>query len=156
SSDDGPRCTPVIHGDSVFLLGPGGELACVAFETGKQIWHRQVYQEFKAPDGYFGAGSSPIVESEKLLLNVGGAGGAGLVAFSLTDGKTLWKATDEAASYSSPVATTIEGVRHLIFVTRLNVVSVDPANGEVRFRFPFGARGPTVNAANPLVLGDHV
>src|SRR5262249_36115347 len=37
SSDDGPRCTPVIHDDSVFLLGPGGELACVAFETGKQI-----------------------------------------------------------------------------------------------------------------------
>ena len=26
----------------------------------------------------------------------------------------------------------------------------------MRFRFPFGARGPTVNAANPLVLGDHV
>ena len=26
----------------------------------------------------------------------------------------------------------------------------------MRFRFPFGARGPTVNAANPLVLGDHL
>jgi outer membrane protein assembly factor BamB len=96
------------------------------------------------------------VEGDKQLINVGGAAGAGIVAFSLTDGKVIWKATDEGASYSSPVAATIGGVRHAIFVTRLNVVSVDPLTGEVRFRFPFGARGPTVNAATPLVLDDHL
>jgi outer membrane protein assembly factor BamB len=156
SADDGPRNVPLVHNQRVYVLGPQGELACLALDTGKKIWFRQVYQDFKAPDGYFGAGSSPIVEADKLLLNVGGSGGAGLVAFSLADGKTLWKATHEAASYSSPTAATIDNVRHVVFVTRLNVVSIDPQNGEVRFRFPFGARGPTVNAANPLVLGDHV
>lgn len=156
SSDDGPRCVPVIHKDRVYLLGPGGELACVSFDSGKQLWFRNVFQDFKAPDGYFGAGSSPIVEGDKLLLNVGGAGGAGLVALSLVDGKTVWQATAEAASYSSPTAATLGGVRHVVFVTRLNVVSVDPENGAVRFRFPFGSRGPTVNAANPLVMGDHL
>jgi hypothetical protein len=36
------------------------------------------------------------------------------------------------------------------------VLSLDPQDGKVRFRFPFGARGPTVNAANPLVLGEHL
>jgi len=156
SSDDGPRCVPLIHDGRVYLVGPGGELACVDLETGKQVWFRNVSQDFKAPDGYFGAGSSPIVEGDKLLLNVGGRDGAGLVALSLADGQTMWKATDEAASYSSPAAATIEGVRHVVFVTRLNVVSVDPQNGAVHFRFPFGARGPTVNAANPLVLDDHL
>jgi outer membrane protein assembly factor BamB len=54
------------------------------------------------------------------------------------------------------VSATIDGVRHVVFVTRLNVVSVDPRTGAVRFQFPFGQRGPTVNAANPLILGDHV
>jgi outer membrane protein assembly factor BamB len=54
------------------------------------------------------------------------------------------------------VAATVAGVRHVVFVTRLNVVSIDPSSGDVRFRFPFGARGPTVNAANPLVIGDHL
>lgn len=155
SSDDGPRCVPLIHGDRVVLAGPAGEMAAVDLNTGKQLWTRELYEEFKAPEGYFGAGSSPIVEDGKLLVNVGGRG-AGLVALSLTDGKTLWKATDEQASYSSPTAATVGGVRHVVFVTRLNVVSIDAATGDVRFRFPFGARGPTVNAANPLVLGDHV
>jgi outer membrane protein assembly factor BamB len=156
SPDDGPRCVPLVDKDQVYLLGPGGELACLALATGKQIWLRNICKEFKAPEGYFGTGSSPILEGDKLLVNVGGRDGAGLVAFSPTDGKTLWKATDEAASYSSPVAATVAGVRHVIFVTRLNVVSIDPTNGEVRFRFPFGARGPTVNAASPLVIDDHL
>jgi outer membrane protein assembly factor BamB len=156
SPDDGPRCVPLVHGNYVYLLGPGGELACVTFDEGKQVWQRQLYREFDAPEGYFGAGSSPIVEADKLLVNVGGRDGAGLVALGLADGKTIWKATDEAASYSSPTAATIGGVRHVVFVTRLNVVSVDPRDGAVRFRFPFGMRGPTVNAANPLVLDDHV
>jgi len=156
STDDGPRCTPVIQQTAVYVLGPGGELAALERGTGKLIWSRDLSSEFRAPEGYFGFGSSPLVEGDKLLINVGGAPGAGIVAFSVTDGTVIWKATDEGASYSSPVAATIAGVRHAIFVTRLNVVSVDPPTGAVKFRFPFGARGPTVNAATPLVLDDHL
>jgi outer membrane protein assembly factor BamB len=36
------------------------------------------------------------------------------------------------------------------------VVSIDPDNGNVRFRFPFGKRGPTATGANPLVIDGHV
>ena len=81
---------------------------------------------------------------------------AGIVAFGLADGKPLWTATSDAASYSSPTAATIDGKRQVIFVTRLNVVGLDPQRGEVLFEFPFGMRGPTVNAATPLVLGDEL
>jgi len=156
SSDDGPRCVPVIHEGSVYLFGAAGDLHCLALEDGAPRWEVNAYAEFHGDLGYFGAGSSPIVDSGKLLVNVGGRPGAGLVAFSLKNGKILWKATNEAASYSSPVAATIDGKRHVVFVTQLNVVSVDPDNGAERFRFPFGARGPTVNAANPIILGDHL
>jgi outer membrane protein assembly factor BamB len=155
SPDNGPRCVPLVAGERVYLLGPAGELQCVELNSGKRVWFRNVFEDFQAPDGYFGAGSSPILEDDKLLLNVGGKKG-GLVALSPLDGKTIWTATDELASYSSPVAVTIGGTRHVLFVTRLNVVSVDPTTGAVRFRFPFGSRGPTVNAANPLILGDHL
>jgi outer membrane protein assembly factor BamB len=155
SPDAGPRCVPLVHEGYVYLFGPGGELACVTLDAGKKVWTRNVLQEFDGQEGYFGAGSSPIVEGDKLLLNVGGRG-AGIVAFALKDGKTVWQSTDEAASYSSPAAITLGGQRHVVFVTRLSVISVDPASGKVRFRFPFGQRGPTVNAANPLLINDHV
>jgi len=156
SADNGPRCVPLVHEGSVFLFGASGDLHCLSLPSGALRWERNAYVDFHGDEGYFGAGSSPIVDSGRLLLNVGGRPGAGLVAFSLKEGKTLWKATNEAASYSSPAAATIDGVRHVVFVTRLNVVSVDPMTGAEHFRFPFGARGPTVNAANPLILGNNL
>ena len=154
--DSGPRCVPLVHRDRVFLVGAGGRLHCVKLADGKTLWSRWLRKDFATRDSYFGTGSSPIVADGKLLLNVGGRDGAGIVAFSLDDGKTLWKATDQDASYSSPVAATFDGTEHVIFATRLNAVSLNPANGHVYFSFPFGKRGPTVNGANPVVFSNHV
>lgn len=156
SPDNGPRCVPVIHEDQVFLFGAAGDLHSVGLADGHIIWSRPVYKEFGAPEGFFGAGSTPIVEGDRLLLNVGGKRDSGIVAFGLKDGKTVWQKTDEQASYSSPVAVTRDGVRHVIFVTRYSALSIDPENGEVRWKFPFGARGPTVNGASPLPLDGHL
>lgn len=157
SPDDGPLCVPVIHGNRVIAYGASGSLHAVDLLTGKKLWSRQALADFGAPEGYFGAGSAPIVEGDKVLVNVGGARqGAGIVAFALDTGKTVWKATDDQASYSAPTAVTLDGVRHIIFVTRLNALSLNPENGAIRFQFPFGQRGPTVNGATPLVMGDHL
>jgi outer membrane protein assembly factor BamB len=155
NSDTGPRCVPLIHDGAVYLFGAAGDLHSVSLANGEPRWSRAAYKEYNGSEGYFGAGSTPIVAGDKLLLNVGGRG-AGIVAFHLKDGTTAWKATDEGASYSSPTAVTIDGVQHTIFVTRLSALSIDAANGKVRWQFPFGARGPTVNAATPLVIDGHL
>jgi outer membrane protein assembly factor BamB len=157
SPDDGPRCVPVIHGDRVIAFGAQGNLACVRLADGAKTWTVDTHAEFRAGEGYFGAGSSPIVEGDKVIVNVGGAkSGAGIVAFSLESGQLVWKATREDASYSSPVAVTVHGVRHLIVETRLKTVSLNSDNGAIRFEVPFGMRGPTVNGANPTVFGDRL
>ncbi len=150
--DIGPRAAPLIHDGRVYAFGAAADLHCVDLATGRKQWSRAAGADYGAQEGYFGAGSTPIVADGKVIVNVGGRQGAGIVAFALDTGKTVWKATDEAASYSSPTQAVIDGRTHVIFVTRLNCVSLDPANGQVRFRFPFGARGPTVNAATPLVF----
>jgi outer membrane protein assembly factor BamB len=163
--DAGPRAAPVIHDGLVYLYGARGNLSCVQLADGKKVWQRDMYDDFssKRPsrgepaEGYFGFASSPIVEGDKLLLNVGGSSkDAGIVAFDRKTGKTLWTATDERASYSSPVATTIDGKRHIVFATRLKVVSVDPANGRVLFEFPFGELGPSATGASPVILGNSI
>ena len=76
-----------------------------------------------------------------MLVNVGGRNQGGIVAFDLHSGKTLWHSTDDAASYSSPIAVTIDGTRQPLFLTRLHFVSIDPATGGERFRTAFGAAG---------------
>ena len=86
-----------------------------------------------------------------------GGKGASLVAFNKDDGKEVWKATSQDASYASPVAATIDGVRHLLFFTREGLVSLDPANGNERFAKRWRSRmEASVNAATPLVIGDQI
>jgi outer membrane protein assembly factor BamB len=155
---DGPLCVPVIHGDRVIVFGAQGVLACLDAADGKRLWSRQTHREFNAPEGYFGAGSSPVVvgdgDAAVVIVNVGGARDeAGIVAFSLADGRTVWRKTSEPASYSSPVAVTVGGEPHVLMVTRFACLLLDPFTGAIRWQFPFGQRGPTVNAASPLVIG---
>ncbi len=156
SSDNGPRATPIIHDNHVYLFGVTSNLYCLTLKDGAKRWTRQFGKEFEIPPSYFGAGTTPLVEDDKLMVNVGGRNGAGIIAIKLSDGHNAWKATDEGASYSSPIAATIDGTRHAIFVTRLSAVSLDPDDGRVRWKLPFGQRGPTVNAAAPLVIDGHL
>ncbi len=155
NSDTGPRCVPLVTGDRVVVFGAAGHLHAVKFSDGTPLWSRDTQADYPGPGSYFGAGSTPIVADNKVLLNVGGRD-AGLVAFDLQTGKTVWKQTDERASYSSPTAARIDGQSQVIFVTRMHAMGIDPATGKELFRFPFGARGPTVNAASPLVFDDRL
>lgn len=153
--DDGPRAVPTIHKGRVYALASAGGLYCVDLKTGKPIWQRNVQKEFKAPAGYFGSGSSPLVEGNLLIVNVGGdRDSAGVVAFDLESGKTTWKSIADQASYSSPIAITLNDRRVILCITRLNFVVLDPATGKELAKTPFGQRGPTVNGAIPVVLGN--
>jgi outer membrane protein assembly factor BamB len=153
---DGPRATPLIASNKVWTLGAGGVLTCVTLNDGKKVWQRDLTADYNPRPGFFGVGTTPLLEDGKLLVNVG-APGAGIVALDPATGKELWKATDQGASYASPVAATIAGVRHVIFFTRDGVLSLDPATGAVRFTKRWRSRfDASVNAATPLVIGDLV
>jgi len=153
--DSGPRAVPLIHQGRVYVYGAAGNLHCLSLQSGRTVWSRNALGDYRGPQGYFGAGSTPIAVGGNLLVNLGGRD-AGIVAFDLATGKTRWKATDERASYSSPTLAEIDGQTKAVFVTRLHALSIDPQSGEVGFRREFGKRGPTVNAATPLVIDGHL
>jgi outer membrane protein assembly factor BamB len=156
--DEGPRSTPTIAEQRIYTLGAEGRLHCLDFQTGKKIWERWVNRDYEVPKGFFGVGTSPLVEGDLVVVNVGGKGQkAGIVAFDKATGREVWKATDHEASYASPVSATIDGLRMLFVFTREGVVVLDPSNGRVRSSKPWRARiQASVNAATPLVIGDHV
>jgi outer membrane protein assembly factor BamB len=150
---NGPRSTPLIHGKRVITLGPSGDLHCLDIESGKKVWHRELLRDYQVPDSFFGVGTSPVVEKDLVLINVGGKD-AGIVAFALDTGKEVWKATQDHASYSSPMVTTIDGVRQAIFFTRTGVVTLDAKTGQVIYQKRWRARiEASVNAATPLIVG---
>ncbi len=152
--DEGPRSTPLVAGNQVYTLGASGQLHCLELATGKKTWERSLTSDYQVPKGFFGAATSPLVEGNVLLLNVGSKR-AGIVAFDKDTGKEAWRATNHEASYSSPVAAKINGKRRVVFFTREGIVLLDPETGEVAYSKPWRARmHASVNAATPVVTDD--
>ncbi len=155
--DEGPRAAPMIAGGRIYTVGAEGALHALDFATGAKLWSANTRQQFGAPKGFFGVASGPLVEGDKVLVNVGAPNGAGIVAFDRETGKVMWTATSDEASYSAPVAATIGGARHVLFLTRAGFVDLDPATGKVRYQMRWRSRNEaSVNAATPLVIGDMV
>lgn len=152
--DEGPRAVPVVADGIVYTFGAEGQLHAISLDSGKRLWSEDTMRTFGVAKGFFGAAGSPLIEGGKVIANVGGRG-AGIVAFEAKTGKVLWKATDDASSYSSPVGVTIGNRRLAVFLTRAGLIGLDPATGQVQFQKPWRARtAASVNAATPVVIGD--
>jgi outer membrane protein assembly factor BamB len=118
------------------------------------VWSVDAMKTFNVPKNFFGQGGSPLVEGGRVIANIGGDK-AGVIAFDAKTGKVVWTATNDSASYSSGVAATIGGHRTAIFLTRDNLLGLDPATGMIQFQRRWRARSNnSINAATPLVVGD--
>jgi outer membrane protein assembly factor BamB len=148
---------------------------------GEMIWQRDTAKDWNVPEPFFGVGSTPLLEDGKLIVMVGGQPDSGVVALDPATGKTIWESVgrktwdgvtpvgwrtsqpyrwmgeEKLASYAAPVAATIHGQRHLFCLMRQGLVSLNPTNGEVRFRRWFSAQvNESVNAMTPVVQDDLV
>lgn len=178
--NNGPRCSPILTADRCYTLGAEGKLTCVQLASGDIVWQRDLLNDFNVPEGFFGVGATPILEGDRLIVLVGGQPNSGVVAFSTSNGETLWESVGQetwdgvetgwssepnyewtgdemVVSYSSPIAATIHGKRHILCLMRQGLVSVDPADGSEHFKFWFTSRSyESVNAARPVVVDDTV
>ena len=151
--DEGPRATPVVVGGKVFTHGAQGMLHALDLESGEPIWSTETRERFSVRKGWFGVASAPLVQGGKVLVNVGGRGGEGIVAFDADTGELAWTATNEEASYSAPTPFGDDAA----FFTREGLTIVDVESGEVLHHRRWRSRSQaSVNAAAPVVSGDIV
>lgn len=86
----GPRSTPTIEGGIVYAQGAMGDLICLALDTGKLLWSRNLLETFQLPNTQWGMTCSPLVIDHRVVVNAGGRRGDGLVALDRQTGKVLW------------------------------------------------------------------
>lgn len=163
--NNGPRASPLIDGDRVYTIGAQGVLHCLQLATGKILWKREINKDYKVPQDFFGTASTPLIEADRLIVNVGAPGGPCVVALDLKSGKELWKAGKEwGPSYASPVAATVHGKRRVFVFAggesqppTGGLLCIDPAGGKVDFSYPWRSRSyESVNASCPVVFDNKV
>ncbi|HYO13241.1 MAG TPA: PQQ-binding-like beta-propeller repeat protein [Thermoanaerobaculia bacterium] len=148
---NGPRSTPTVDGDLVYVLSANARLAALGVKDGRKVWEHDLRKELGARIPGWGASTSPLVEGNLLLVDVGGSGGKSLAAFDKKTGKVVWTSQNDSAGYSAPIAVTVGGVRQVIFFTGTSVVSVSPRDGKLFWRVPWRTDWD-VNAATPIFV----
>jgi outer membrane protein assembly factor BamB len=152
----GPGSTPIIHNGRVYALSMFSMLKCLDARTGAVVWKRDLVAEYQLPPSSLDA--SPLVDGNLLIVPMGGKPNAGVVAFDLLTGREVWKALNEAASWSSPVIVSAGGTRQLILWMRTSVTSLNPTNGAVFWSIPTVSGGsPGFSAVStPVLQGDRL
>jgi outer membrane protein assembly factor BamB len=172
--DNGPRSSPVVDGDRVYILGVEGMLHCLNAEEGRLIWKVDTAAKFGVIQNFFGVGSTPVIEGDLLISNLGGSpaddkqlapgqldlvhgNGSGVVAFDKLSGEVKYQFSDELASYASPKLATIAGRRWCFVFARGGLLGFEPNSGKLDFHFPWRAAiMESVNASTPVVVDDLV
>lgn len=150
---DGPRSTPTVDGNRVYVLSAGLILSCLSTDDGKTIWKKELLKEHGAKSITWQNAASPLLEGNLIFVCAGGSGQS-LLCFHKATGALVWKGQSDAMTHATPIAATILGHRQIIFFTQSGLVSVVPGTGDVLWRYNFPYR--TSTAASPVVGGDIV
>jgi outer membrane protein assembly factor BamB len=150
---DGPRSTPSVDGDSVYVLSAQLYLACLDAASGEERWGKDILREFQGRNISWQSAASPVIDGD-LVFVAGGGPGQSLLAFHKTSGELAWKTGDEKITHATPTLATIHGVRQVIFFTQSGLVALDAATGTRLWHYAFPYRVST--AASPVVGGDIV
>lgn len=150
---DGPRSTPSLDGNCVYVLTADLLLACLDAANGSEIWKRDLIKEHDGQNISWKNAASPLVDGPRVYVAGGGKGQA-LLCFNKENGNLFWKGEDDKVTHATPALAEIHGVRQVIFFTQKGLVAVKATNGEVLWRHPY--RFNVSTAASPVVAGDIV
>ncbi len=153
----GPRATPTVDGDRVYVVGGTGRLLCLDVATGRVLWEKDYVAEYGTSVPTWGIVSAPLVDGERLITVVGGEPDALVVAFDKHTGEEIWRAIEVTSEmgYAQPVIYEAGGARQLIIWHPQALASLDPETGELYWEQPWEV-GMGVTVATPVLSGDYL
>ena len=159
---NGPRATPTVDADRLYVLTENGDLACLRVRDGSPVWKKNILKDFNGGNPHWLISESPLVDAGRVIVSPGGRG-AGIVALDKTTGATVWKTADlsDGAAYSSCIAADVGGpadvggVRTVMNFTSRGAVGVRAGDGKLMWRYDRVANG-TANCTTPVFADNKV
>jgi outer membrane protein assembly factor BamB len=151
---DGPRGTPTIDGDRVYVFGSSGDMTVLDPASGKVFWTQNLLQKYGGSNINWGLSESPLVLSDRIIVTPGGRG-ASIVALRKTDGSLIWKSQSDEPGYSSALLHPIGNIQQAVVFTAERALGVDVNDGKVLWSYN-RVSNRTANIATPIARGNHV
>jgi outer membrane protein assembly factor BamB len=144
----GPRATPTVDGDRVYVVGAAGDLFCLEVETGDVIWEKHYIADYDSFIPTWGVASAPIV---------GGEPGGLIMAFDRRTGDEVWRSLDVMGEmgYGQPIIIEAGGARQLIVWHAAALVSLNPETGDLYWAEEWEA-GSGMSVATPVHSGNYL
>ncbi len=156
----GPRATPTVDSDRIFILSQHGDLVCFTTD-GKEVWRTDYVKDLAGIVPVWGFSESPLVDGDKLICTPGTEDGT-LMALDKKTGKQMWKCKvpegptgdrgflgKSGAAYSSVIAVDFEGIKHYVQLTATTMVGVS-ADGTLLWRYDRASNTHRINCSTPV------
>lgn len=153
---NGPRSTPTLDGDRVYVLTENGDLACLRARDGSAVWRKNILKEYGGSNPRWLISESPLVDGNRLIVSPGGSG-AGIVALDKMTGAEIWRAKELSSQtgYASCIVADIGGVRSYMNFTSDAAVGVRATDGKLMWRYNKAANR-TANCSTPVFADNKV
>lgn len=151
----GPRSTPTVDGDVVYVLGARGDLMALDANKGSKLWSVNLVNDFGGQIPTWGYSESVLIDGPHLICTPGGSKGA-ILALDKKTGKKVWQSTElkDSAGYASLIPVEIGGVRQYVTQTMQAAVGVRASDGKLLWRVAELARRTAV-IPTPVVHDSH-
>jgi outer membrane protein assembly factor BamB len=146
------RTVPATDGRYVFSLDPKAVLHALDAATGRELWRKDLVQEYGTQIPPWYNGQCPLVEKDRLVIAPVGKA-ALFVALDKAGGKELWRTPNPDGwllSHSSPMPARLGGVDQYLLSVLEGAFGVAAADGKRLWHFPF--KFNLTVAPSPLVV----
>ncbi|MEZ5325993.1 MAG: PQQ-binding-like beta-propeller repeat protein [Verrucomicrobiales bacterium] len=100
---EGAGCTPTVDGDQLYVIGHGGDIACLQVSDGAIVWRKHLIKDFGGRLPTWRYNESPLIDGDKVICTPGGID-ATMVALNKLTGEVVWKCTIPDDAGAPPAA----------------------------------------------------
>lgn len=121
----GPRTTPTVDGERVYVMGEAGDLLCVEAASGKEVWRKHMVKDFGGQPNTWLYCDSPLVDGKQVVVKPGGDKGC-VLALDKATGAEIWRTKDftDQPEHTSLLPIEVDGVKQYVVFTMKNVAGV--------------------------------
>lgn len=146
----GPRSTPVVIDNYVYLQSGHGVVYCLSATDGKTIWSADLQKEYSGRKVTWGFVENLLIVDDKVFCTPGGIKN-NLIALNRFNGRLIWASpgNGKASAYCSSIFVKHNKAQLVVTITDGSIIGVDALTGRVYWDVDQNQRN-NIHANTPL------